>query len=72
MKAATHIAEFQPCAKPREGRVLPAALSLLKQMHGNTFLYQLERWAGLPVRIADLYAADEDKASNAIRGRLTM
>lgn len=72
MKVATHIAEFHTCAKSRESRVLTAALRQLKPTFGNAFLYEQERWAGLPIRIAYLYAGDKDKASNAIQGRLTM
>lgn len=64
--------QLHPQGKPCEGRVLPARMVRVAQMQSTSFLYDQERWGGLPARIANAYARFEDKSKHAIRERITM
>ncbi len=64
--------QLAPQMKPCEGRIASARTVRLMQAIGKAFLYDQERWAGLPARIANAYARFEDKSKHAIRERITM
>ncbi len=52
------------------GQIAPARSVRLERARTSAFLYQPDRWTGLPPRIANAYALFEDKARHAIREKV--